>query len=597
MNTGRSWSDARTLALFLVAWAVARALPVLALGDVFFYLEEKAKGALARALLLGAPVPYRELVGHPFEGGSFVASHVRALFFAALGPSVLATKLAAIAWGAAIVAAGWHLVRRHFGRRAAIAFGLLVVLAPEDLQKISLLHVGNHWESTLFVLLALDGLIALGVGEARRPRSTLLTGLAAGFGAYFSYQVLLVLAPVALWAAVRRPRLSFGRSGAWLLAGFVVGLGPWWAMLAVHGAGMLDVHGQSLLARSDNAGRLAAMLRSLWVGHSAREIASTFGLPLTALGACAWLLTSAARPVRERAVPLALSLAVWSITYASSTFVLGDVYHYFVLARLAPAWMLALLLLAAALGQAWESEHPAVRRAALGALALLAMLGLVDLASICAAGRPGSPRENLALLAGTRGYDYEHYLALLLERDQEPLEQLRLWSRLAEPRDLLLEDLGSAGFRDASRELASVLADLGSVAPGEVDALARGLGPYLAARSAWDALAALELACGADASLRPALAEAAGRFGSRFGATPAELELEIPRVLGRPCAADWLRGAGRRLWRRHVLGVYGGPGMILRPDRALELIERQPPAARPLLLEGFEHERALRSLR
>ncbi|HZI64791.1 MAG TPA: hypothetical protein VFE44_08420, partial [Thermoanaerobaculia bacterium] len=75
-----------------------RALPVAALGDVFFYLEEETRGGVAQVLRLGAPMPYLDLPAHPFEGGAFVAAHVRALAYALAGPSLLANKLSAIAW-------------------------------------------------------------------------------------------------------------------------------------------------------------------------------------------------------------------------------------------------------------------------------------------------------------------------------------------------------------------------------------------------------------------------------------------------------------------------------------------------------------------
>jgi len=596
MSASRT-GDLRTLLGLLVLWILARAAAVIALGDVFFYLEELAKGAAAQVMLQQPPVPHHQLAGHFYDGGAFSCAHFKALFFLLVGPSLLAHKLAALLWGAAILASGWRLARRHFGPQAGLLFGLLFVLAPEDLQKLSLLHVGNHWESTLFVLIVLDGAIGIGAGTHTRARDFAATGLAAGLGTYFSYQVPLITAPAILWATWHARGLVLGPRGALGLGSLLAGLAPFWTMLALVGERMFDIHGQSLLQRSGNLERLMAMLRSLVEGRSPREVASTFLLPLYAFGGCAWLALRGDLPVRSRALILAGCVAFWSGVYATSTFVLGAVYHYFVLARLAPPWVLLVLFSAIATSALIKSPSSWPRRLGHAALTVLLLLGALNTVAIVRAGRPGSPRANLELLQGTKGYSYAYYFTMILPHmGGDERTRLAALAGLEEDRRLLLGDLATAAFTDGSRELASILVAVDALDPAGRDELLKGLGPWLASRSGNDALTALDQANALGGELREPLCEAAGRFGGGWGDSPQLLGAQIALVVGRPGAEAWLRGAGQRLLRRFVLSPYGGPELVLNPQAALEWIARQPLPAQAPLREGFEQAREMLSL-
>ncbi|MEO0662069.1 MAG: hypothetical protein AAFZ87_11060, partial [Planctomycetota bacterium] len=65
----------RAVVLVSLAYVVARALVVLALGDVFVLGEENEKAFVALALRSGVDVPWARLPYHPYEGGGFLASH------------------------------------------------------------------------------------------------------------------------------------------------------------------------------------------------------------------------------------------------------------------------------------------------------------------------------------------------------------------------------------------------------------------------------------------------------------------------------------------------------------------------------------------
>ena len=70
--------------------------------------------------------------------------------------------------------------------------GALLVLGPAHFQQESLLHVGIHFESLLWMAIIFDlGLRVAGTPAGSPPDRRVLIGLglASGFGTYFSYQV------------------------------------------------------------------------------------------------------------------------------------------------------------------------------------------------------------------------------------------------------------------------------------------------------------------------------------------------------------------------------------------------------------------------
>ena len=166
----------RPLLLSLVVFAVTRLLFVAAMGDVFLYGEELEKGFVAVCLLGDVDVPYARLPYHAYEGGGFVASHVKALAFSLMGSSILAHKVCALSWGLLVVAASVRLLHRHGGDArasdsASALGGVLLALGPAHFQRESLLHLGIHFEALLFVALVLDqGLRVAAVEADAAPR-------------------------------------------------------------------------------------------------------------------------------------------------------------------------------------------------------------------------------------------------------------------------------------------------------------------------------------------------------------------------------------------------------------------------------------------
>ena len=310
----------RGLFLVLLLLLLVRGTAVLALGDVFFYGEELEKGTAAKAMLDGLPLPHHALAYHPYEGGGFVISHLKALAFLLVGENLLAHKLVGFGTCALVLAAGWRLAARQFSPRAAWLFGLLFVFAPMSFQKLSLLSLGIHFEACLFVLLLLDALSRWALDdEALQTGEAMWTGLIAGFGLYFSYQIVLVLAyAVLILLFLRRDRL-FGRAGLWALLGFLLGVSPLIAMGMWVGSAVLDIHGTELTEVRGAWDSMRAFFASLY-----REATlQAYFWPL--LGAAAVVLAIVLGPPEQRRRRLLLSgfLGLWLLAYVSSAFVVG----------------------------------------------------------------------------------------------------------------------------------------------------------------------------------------------------------------------------------------------------------------------------------
>lgn len=163
--------------------------------------------------------------------------------------------------------------------------------------------------------------------------------------------------------------------------GVIAGTGLWWLVLA----------GAFLLGRSDDIGRLPALLASSAGGLARGPVwgwaglgASLAGLGLAGLIALAWygLGHAIARRLRDRPEPAALALlgaAAWSLVW----FFLGVANLYRV-----PVAVVALLvglgLAAAALARGGPGGAVLARRAGLGALALLVTAQVLSLAAALA---------------------------------------------------------------------------------------------------------------------------------------------------------------------------------------------------------------------
>lgn len=579
--------------LWTVAWLAAitlavRAATVLSLGDVFFYGEELEKGTAAKGMLDSVGVAHHHLAYHYYEGGGFVVSHLKALAFLLVGQNLLAHKLVAAGFVLGVLVAGYAFVRDSFGRRAALWFGLLYAFSPATFQKLSLISLGIHFEACLFLLLAL-GLTARILREEQARRSLwFLLGVVCGFGLYFSYQVVLGAAVCLAALALRRPGALLRRGVLPGLAGTLLGGLPLLWMALEVGSAVVDIHGVELTG-TDGGERLLPFLQALFVEGSLGGVLEPWLWTVAAVGGLATVAFARgpdARQTRARIALPAAYLAAFLTVFALSDFVPPEVYHFFLVLRLAPVWVIGLVLIAVAVARLEDSESPAACRAgALAGWALLAAGGLASL-GIVAEGRPGSLADNWDVLTRTKGYVYAGYFPKFVPHLPEGDEQrLEILLSFDEPdRDWLVTEASNVLFQvpvpDAVAAMERGREVIEAVAPERVEAFERGLGQLLLRAADWDLARALERARAAPDGLRARLFESLGRVGQGRYPTVEVLAQEAELGSNLPDPTPFLEGLGQRL--------YENAGMRLIWERAEAFIESRPAPERLALKAGFE---------
>ncbi|MEM1451375.1 MAG: hypothetical protein AAGI22_19815 [Planctomycetota bacterium] len=565
---------ARILLITGVVYVVLRGLVVLALGDVFFYGEELEKGTVASALIQGVDVPYARLPFHPYEGGGFVASHLKALLFVPLGPHLLAHKVAAIGWGLGVLAAVISLASRHAGLGAGVLAALLLVLGPAHLQRQSLLHLGIHYEALLFIALVFDlGLRVAATPEGERPRPGLLAGLglAAGFGTYFSYQVPIAVLAVIVLLAVTNWRRIFAPA---LVAGTLVGLLPLALMALAVGSEIVDIHGSDV----GGAGGAERLFDAILVGTSgwSARIALALGVIAVAVG----LKVEPPTGDRRRALLLVSGFAVLWLGFAAASSMIppmGEAPHWVRFIRFAPFVLSLLLIVALAAGPAVGTSptdppgpvRVVVRVASVGLL----VVGLVHSGRVVREGDLGAASANVACLTGASGVEIRGALIKIAPRLEDPsiedvalrgAESVRAFRDLdpARPAFVAAELAAAAAHRVGGVTPDAMVARLVEVLGAPEDDLAVGIGSVVLRSIDGDVRSALS-----DPAFDPRYAEALGRYGHGFLSLPYALGDELAVAASTPHEEAFLRGLGRRVMRCSIVQPYWGRELVLRPDR------------------------------
>ncbi len=599
--------SARALELvgWIAAFVAARAVLVLAYGDVFAYLEEFEKAAAGKAMLDGLSLAHHQLAYHPYEGGGFVVSHLDALMFALLGPSVLSVKLVALALGAALLAVGWGLCARAAGPVAARVFAALYVLAPGSMQQNSLLALGIHYHALIFVGALLWAVLSVLDGGASRRRLWLASGLIAGFGVFFSYQLGLTVL-VALLAGVlvaRRAGLGVALRGlGWASAGAAIGALPLWWMGWRTGRAVFDIHGADVLAtKIPRAQLLADFAESFFLSRTpldALALTLVCLAPLTAL--FAWRCGGRARTL---VALLAVHAALFCAAYLGLGFTIGRVVSYFLLQRLAPLWFFGLLATAVGCAALW-SAGGVRRRIGLALASACALVGAFDLAQLARAAAPHDWFTHARVLASTKGYAYPQYMQKLAPRlglDREQLARTFLGFD-EEDRELLLDALSTTVWGDGAVDLEQLEREASDLSLEPLRALLAGQGMALRNRWGGDIAARLTRAAEQGAGRREALEEAIGRFGNRYFPSVDAVRRELAQGLAASAPPSFFFGLGMRAWAaRGDLSARGYPAPTAGPwcfdERAArELFDQQAPAVRAALEAGYEHAGKLQTL-
>lgn len=592
----------RSFLIWAAALVLLRSLLVLSLGDAFFYGEELEKATAGKAMLDGLGIPHHQLAYHYYEGGGFVISHLKAVAFLLFGGSVMANKIVALCSCIAVLWAGWWACGKAFGEAASHVFCALYVLAPAAVQKLSMISLGIHHEACFFVLVAL-GLTST-LMERQNVKEALLLGLTLGFGVYFSWVVALAAACCAGSLLIRWRQGVDGGAFFACLGGALLGLLPMFLMVQEVGAAVLDIHGTGLgesAARSTSA-VLREFLRSIYVEGALGGLLATVLWPLAVLVAVGLGLRrdlTVQLSWRRSFLCFTLFPIIFLAAYLSSAFVQGRVYHFFLMLRLVPLWIVGMALVAAVVGRSFQERGTATP--SLVCCAGLLIVGAYNSIQSLGSLSPRVLRSNYELLTTERGYVYPSYFAKLiphLEGDVDTRLQTLLRFEDAPP-ELLREGIAAELFRRKHGAGLSLEDDymaardaVERIDPGSFGQYARGLGPLLVDWFGSDLSGALGqvAAAGDEARL---LGEALGRTGSGFRTGGSDPSLEgvesmllsdIELVADDELATAFARGVGWRLhWLLHRT--------VLQPWRADAVIERAPTELRESFKAGYEEAR------
>lgn len=567
---------------------VTRMAFVASAADVFFYAEELEKGVPALAMIEGVEVPHAHLPFHLYEGGGFVISHLKALAFLVMGPSLLAHKLVALFTSSLVLAAGYALCVRHGSVRAGVLYGLLFVFSPLAFQKLSLISLGIHFEALGFIYLVLDrGLRVLRADQPARSDLVAL-GLAVGFGTYFSYQVALAAAWVVLTALLFRRSLLAPRILVTGLLAFLVGLSPWLWMYAQVGDAMFDIHGQDLTGEGRSGLDSLRRLLGAVMGAGPLELGRRLMLPAAFLVLGGRALLERGGPRRIVVAYLMGFAAFWLVAWIRSGFVMPGLQSFLSLQRLAPLFGVAIAVVAIS-ADAALARGGSVGSLARAALALLFVTGTWNGSTVIAEGRPGQAATNLEFLANTRGYNLRGYFAVALARENERAieERCRPWVILDRPGSELFEaDLASSFFQRRRNGL-KLLEELVPLT-GDREAFILGAGPALWRECGKDFEAALDRVEELPEADRGPWRRAIGRYGSVYVTGRESVAREVALLDGREGADEVLEGIGYRVFRQFVVHPYGGHEFVVKPGAARRWLASLSEPSAGALLRGFD---------
>lgn len=562
----------------LAALVLVRGFLVLCCADVFFYGEELGKGGVAKAILDRPPIPYHQLAYAYHEGGGFVVCHLRALAFVAVGETILAAKLVALATTSLVLIAGYVLAKEAFGRRAAAIFGALFVLCPDAWLRFSSVSIGTHFEALFFqatILVATFRILRSGGG---RRRDWALLGVASGFGLYFSLVALGAIATAGILLLGGLRGRIWSRGLAYGIGGALAGALPLFVMLSIVGLDAVRVRGFGVVAR-ETVGPLRALADLIAPLRATGGADDWIQLALTAALAVASAFVVRDRRARLAALGILAYLAVYMAIYLGSGLAVSMNGIWLIWWRMCPVWLFGTLLAAAAIDALLD------RRRAIGvpALALLVAAGLADVARLTADARPDRIAENARFVASARGYDWVEYFDQLVHHlDGDESAKIAALLRLDDPTHLLPAGIAHTVFEESGRPLHEVIAIArGAFGPRYHEAVL-GLGHHLHPMPGYDVPAAFARMGEIAAADRPAFARALGRTGLGQRYRRDRLVEQIEQPAPAELRDDFLSGFGWRVWRAYMLDPAGGEAFVAT----------RPPAERAPIERGLAYERA-----
>lgn len=579
----------RNLILFVLLLVGLRGGLVLSLADVFGYGEELGKSGAAKAMLDGIGLPYYQLNFAYHEGGGFLVSHLEALGFLLVGPSILVVKLVAIGFAIATLLAGAWMLADHVSVRAAYVFATLFALAPETFQRVSLLSLGTHVEASLFILLAFHFTARTLHGDMNAWKNApFWLGVCGGFGCYVGLQMppALFVCGVAIAVNLRGNALTGAVARAAL--GFLIGAIPLWWMISNVGFGGILIH-RDMGERPGFFESLPLVFTSILQSKD----------PLTWLHSISFVVVIAWGMVHRRAWLqwillgyLLVFMVGWGMSGLAKKYDAAYAGAFFEMLRLVPPWIVITSLAAIGIDTLW-SRGGAARLVALVTTVVAICAGVRGTVTLASAGKPSGTIENARMLFTARGYSYQEYFRQLeYHFEGTRAHKAAVMLRSKDDPALLVPDVANAlygqppyrGQAGAPQKLIEdILPELADAFGPHRDLALLGVGAAVNGPWNYDTTAAFAKLETLPEDVREPLAEGLGRngvnyrfradlFDNLFAATPPERWHDA-----------WWRGVG---WRVHM-------SLRFRPDLARAALAKLPERDRIPASIGYERAVAL----
>ncbi len=211
---------------FLIVLLLIVKLPVfLSLFPTHRDSDELAYGAVGKTLLDGFSLLDYQLT--TYGGGKLIIAVLIAPFFLKLSGSLFSLKLISLLFLLATLVLLYFFMKKFFSKKAAVISCLLYICSPLAFTKRSVILLSNHFESILFIMLALYIFYEIIFSDKTEKKYFIIFGLICGLGVSFSYSFLVMLLLFFLfWFA--RSKKFFLNKGFFIFSLFLfIGLSPW----------------------------------------------------------------------------------------------------------------------------------------------------------------------------------------------------------------------------------------------------------------------------------------------------------------------------------------------------------------------------------
>ncbi len=183
--------------------------------------EELYRGSIAREFLEGPHLKFWDYPADHYDGGSLWMGLLTVPIFAIFGASLFTLKLVPLLLAVLTLFLSLIVIQKIAGNSASLYACSLWALAPPTCIKLSLVNIGSHPESPLFLVWILLAL-SLNLKNNPKPNYFLYTGFAWGLAYSFSPINLIAIVAASLTLVFYRTRIPLR-----FFLGLLLGLIPW----------------------------------------------------------------------------------------------------------------------------------------------------------------------------------------------------------------------------------------------------------------------------------------------------------------------------------------------------------------------------------